>query len=190
MLEPKLIHVRRFPNKERYKVVNYLVGLDLEITPQLNRFYRSDGAVDSIPSHLISVLEEFGFEVQNGNELLKAWADTTGHCRYIGMFSGDGDAKFSIPFYRRTYSELDAFNLGHEDTHAIQHLELSEAYPILNDKFRNHGYKLDIQAIQDKESQANIIGLLTVLEKRLDLKKLLHFPEIRSAWEYMGNHRL
>lgn len=190
MLEPRLIHTGKFPRERDYRLADYLQGLEIGVTPQPNRFYRFDGAVDSIPSHLIKVLEEFGFKVQNIDELLNSWSHLTGHCRHFEISSGEDAVKFSIPFYRKTYPELDAFNLGHEDMHAVQHLGLNEVYPLLSERLQNQGFAIKLRGDKDKEVQANVIGLLRVFEQNQDPNKLLSFPEIMSAYEYMQDHRL
>ncbi len=190
MLKPRLIRTGKLPSKQDYKLVETLLGLEVGVNPRPNKFYRFDGAVDSIPSHLVKVLKEFGYEVQNMEDLLDSWSHLTGHCRHFEISSGKDSAKFSIPFYRQTYLELDTFNLGHEDMHAVQHLDLIGVYPILDQRLMEQGYAINLQSVEDIENQANIAGLLRVLEKNQNPKQLLSFPEIKSTYEYMQDNKV
>lgn len=194
MIEPAIRHTGKLPRKENYKLASYLPGLCISVTPQPNKFYRFDGIVRSIPSHIIKVLEEFGFEIQNFEEFkesLNSQKNPSAYCRHFTMNYGKGDiARFSIPFYTKLSLEENIFDLGHEDMHSIKYLDLDEAYPILNARLRKQGYDIEIQCIKDKEKQADVAGLLRVFEKRKNLSILLEVAHIKSTYEFMQNHKI
>tara|TARA_Y100000310_G_scaffold321602_1_gene379482 strand:- start:1009 stop:1611 length:603 start_codon:yes stop_codon:yes gene_type:complete len=197
-IEPQIEHTGKFPILDKYDRVKYLAGLRIPIELKHqgilrrlpNKFYRNDGAVDSIPKHLIEVLEEFGFKVENKSELIESLESKTGHCRCFELYSIGRKARLSIPFYRSVYQELEVFDKGHEDMHAVQFLKLDEVYPILNRRLNLQGYSIDIRKIRDNEEQANIVGLLKVIEDDLDIERLFHIPEIKSAYCYIQRNKL
>ena len=189
MIEPIVKQIRHFVKKKGYAPARHLEGLDLFIPPQPNKFYRFDGAVESIPCHLITLLDEFGFEVQNREEVIESGEGATGHCRNLSFISKGDLIEISVPFYRAICPEIDMYNKGHEDMHAIQHLKLSQAYPLLNGRLRNQGYSLDLQLVTGRENQASIAGLLNILQNGISPKEVFECPEIKEVWDYMCRNK-
>jgi hypothetical protein len=185
--EPKLKQTAHF-QRNGFRKVRYLNGLELKVDGDESQLYRYDGTVDSIPEHLISVLQEFGYKVKNKGELRRTWNVLTGYCRHLLVQQEDYSGRLSIPFYRSVSPELDIFNKGHEDMHAIQHLGLISAFGLIEKRLLSIGFHLNLGDF-GTEDQANIAGIMRVVEEGYDPTVLIRHSPINGSYESMKQSR-
>jgi hypothetical protein len=186
----KKIRVGPYISPENFAEAGDFIGVNIKVSPLGNRFYRYNEPVLSVPEYLLGLYKEAGYEVDDRSVFMEDMRNTLGVCFRDEYVKNEVKYRFVIPIYRRVNPSVGVFAHAHEDWHGIQFLECNECYSVLEKRLENRGYRIVFSDF-DEEEQADVAGILMVLENNLPLEPVFErCRNTRDVYKKMQRYRI